>query len=225
MRSDAALKLALVATALVLAFSPASVLASGFQLMEQNGSGLGNAYSGQAAGVKDASAIYFNPAALTGLAHDPELDFLYGAAADGVVTIDPETGGSRALVPTLLVALAFDGESGLLYGVEADANGARLLSIDPADGELQLLADLAEHGELSALAFDAEGRKLYAADASEGELVVVDAITGEKKEIHVIEQGKCISCGACFDACTRDAVRYSKKTVGRETGHGADVDH
>jgi hypothetical protein len=43
MRSDAALKLVLVATALVLAFSPASVLASGFQLMEQNGSGLGNA--------------------------------------------------------------------------------------------------------------------------------------------------------------------------------------
>jgi long-chain fatty acid transport protein len=57
---------AVVAT-LALALSPASVLASGFQLVEQNGSGLGNAYSGQAAGVKDASAIYFNPAALTGL--------------------------------------------------------------------------------------------------------------------------------------------------------------
>jgi long-chain fatty acid transport protein len=44
---------------------PTPVLASGFQLIEQNGSGLGNAYAGQAAGVKDASAIHFNPAALT----------------------------------------------------------------------------------------------------------------------------------------------------------------
>ena len=67
MRSHTALKLMLAATALALALSPATVLASGFQLGEQNGSGLGNAYSGQAAGVKDASAIYFNPAALTGL--------------------------------------------------------------------------------------------------------------------------------------------------------------
>jgi long-chain fatty acid transport protein len=55
--------------ALVLTFGvaalPTPVLASGFQLIEQNASGLGNAYAGQAAGVKNASAIYFNPAALT----------------------------------------------------------------------------------------------------------------------------------------------------------------
>ncbi len=44
---------------------PTPVFASGFQLFEQNASGLGNAYAGQAAGVKDASAIHFNPAALT----------------------------------------------------------------------------------------------------------------------------------------------------------------
>jgi long-chain fatty acid transport protein len=56
-----------VAATAALALSPGIVMASGFQLAEQNGSGLGNAYSGQAAGVKDASAIYFNPAALTGL--------------------------------------------------------------------------------------------------------------------------------------------------------------
>jgi long-chain fatty acid transport protein len=55
--------------ALVLTFSvaalPTPVFASGFQLFEQNASGLGNAYAGQAAGVKDASAIHFNAAALT----------------------------------------------------------------------------------------------------------------------------------------------------------------
>jgi long-chain fatty acid transport protein len=57
------------ATALVVAalfaFVPVPLLASGFQLVEQNASGLGVAYAGQAASVKDASAIYFNPAALT----------------------------------------------------------------------------------------------------------------------------------------------------------------
>jgi long-chain fatty acid transport protein len=65
MRIHAALKLTAVVATLVLALSPGTALASGFQLVEQNGSGLGNAFSGQAAGVKDASAIYFNPAALT----------------------------------------------------------------------------------------------------------------------------------------------------------------
>ncbi len=55
--------------ALMLTFGvaalPTPVFASGFQLFEQNASGLGNAFAGQAAGVKDASAIHFNPAALT----------------------------------------------------------------------------------------------------------------------------------------------------------------
>jgi long-chain fatty acid transport protein len=67
MRIRAALKTIAVVATLALALSPAPVLASGFQLVEQNASGLGNAYSGQAAAVKDASAIYFNPAALTGI--------------------------------------------------------------------------------------------------------------------------------------------------------------
>ncbi len=33
-----------------------------------------------------------------------------------------------------------------------------------------------------------------------------EAITGEKKEVHVIEQEKCIKCGNCFDACNFDSV-------------------
>ena len=41
---------------------------SGFQLMEQNASGLGNAYAGQAAAAEDASTIFFNPAGMTRLA-------------------------------------------------------------------------------------------------------------------------------------------------------------
>jgi long-chain fatty acid transport protein len=39
--------------------------AAGFALIEQNASGLGNAYAGQAAAAQDASTIYFNPAGLT----------------------------------------------------------------------------------------------------------------------------------------------------------------
>src|ERR1700687_5111567 len=39
--------------------------ASGFQLMEQNASGLGNAYAGQGASAQDASTIFFNPAGIT----------------------------------------------------------------------------------------------------------------------------------------------------------------
>ncbi len=34
----------------------------------------------------------------------------------------------------------------------------------------------------------------------------VNAITGEKKQPHVIDQNTCIKCGACFDACKFDAV-------------------
>ncbi|MGE0114635.1 MAG: OmpP1/FadL family transporter [Steroidobacteraceae bacterium] len=43
------------------------VCAAGFALMEQNSSGLGNAYAGAAAVAEDASTIYFNAAGLTQL--------------------------------------------------------------------------------------------------------------------------------------------------------------
>jgi len=37
----------------------------------------------------------------------------------------------------------------------------------------------------------------------------VDAISGEKKEVHVINQDICIKCGACMTACKFDAVTKS----------------
>ena len=64
------LSLRLMALCLTLGMAaalPTAAAASGFQLIEQNASGLGNAFAGQAAGVDNASAIYFNPAALTTL--------------------------------------------------------------------------------------------------------------------------------------------------------------
>ena len=34
----------------------------------------------------------------------------------------------------------------------------------------------------------------------------VDAITGERKQVHVIDQDACIKCGVCLDVCKFDAV-------------------
>lgn len=53
--------------ALVLGGLYGTAGASGFQLLEQNASGLGNAYAGSAAVAEDASTIYFNPAGMTKL--------------------------------------------------------------------------------------------------------------------------------------------------------------
>jgi long-chain fatty acid transport protein len=44
-----------------------SAWASGFQLIEQNASGLGNAYAGSAAVAENASTIFYNPAGMTQL--------------------------------------------------------------------------------------------------------------------------------------------------------------
>jgi len=54
-----------LATGLVLAGCTHFAHAAGFALIEQNASGLGNAYAGQAAAATDASTIFFNPAGMT----------------------------------------------------------------------------------------------------------------------------------------------------------------
>lgn len=63
----------LIPALVALAFS-GSTLASGFQLIEQNASGIGNAYAGSAAVAENASTIFFNPAGMTQLqAHEYSL--------------------------------------------------------------------------------------------------------------------------------------------------------
>jgi long-chain fatty acid transport protein len=54
-----------VAGALLVMSSGA--VASGFALIEQSASGLGNAYAGGAAGAEDASTVFFNPAGMSRL--------------------------------------------------------------------------------------------------------------------------------------------------------------
>lgn len=55
-------KLLAAAVGTALATLGTSALASGFQIQEQNASGLGLAYSGMAAAVQDASTVFWNPA-------------------------------------------------------------------------------------------------------------------------------------------------------------------
>jgi long-chain fatty acid transport protein len=109
MRSHAAFKMLSAATLLALALCPAAALASGFQLVEQNGSGLGNAFSGQAAGVKDASAVFFNPAALTGL-----------EGGQLIISVEPiipsqtfaDTGSAPPYLPTTLLPIPLGSDGG-----------------------------------------------------------------------------------------------------------------
>src|SRR5690349_1645435 len=51
----------------LLAMASGSASAAGFQLLEQNASGIGNAYAGSAAVAENASTIYYNPAGMTQL--------------------------------------------------------------------------------------------------------------------------------------------------------------
>lgn len=60
-----ALRLVTVVTALAAGAGPAR--ASGFQLREQDSTGLGNAYAGSTAKADDASTLFYNPAGMTRL--------------------------------------------------------------------------------------------------------------------------------------------------------------
>lgn len=58
-------KIIVLSVSAALGAMAGQVSASGFQLQEQNASGLGNAYAGQAAAAENASTIFFNPAGMT----------------------------------------------------------------------------------------------------------------------------------------------------------------
>jgi len=107
--------------------------AAGFALIEQGGSGMGNAYAGAAAVAEDATTIFFNPAGMTYLpdsqlvfaAHaiKPSADFSNQDSRSGVGT--PMTGGNGgdagdwALVPNLYFAKAVNDAVRLGIGVNA----------------------------------------------------------------------------------------------------------
>jgi len=87
----------------------ANVQAAGFALIEQNASGLGNAYAGAAAVAEDASTIFFNPAGMTyiegtqavGAIHfiKPNAEFKRGNLDPGVTGDEGPNAGDLAFVP------------------------------------------------------------------------------------------------------------------------------
>ena len=124
-------RLATTAVLTALSAIPLTGQASGFALIEQNASGMGNAYAGAAAAAEDASTIYFNPAGLTALpagkhfavslhAIDPSAQFSNNAS-QSAAGISPVGGrnpfvfsgmggnaGSTAYVPNAYFAMSLD---------------------------------------------------------------------------------------------------------------------
>lgn len=107
--------------------------ASGFALIEQSGSGLGNAYAGGAASAEDASTIFFNPAGMSrlngkqvvvaGHAIKPSAKFSdTGSTAAALQTANNGNGGdagSLALVPNAYFAMEVNPQMRVGLGINA----------------------------------------------------------------------------------------------------------
>lgn len=97
-----------LAAGLALAGCASFSHAAGFALIEQNASGLGNAYAGAAAVAQDASTVFFNPAGMTQLPDrqlvvaghliKPRAEFS-GTVTPGIGGGDGGDAGGLALVP------------------------------------------------------------------------------------------------------------------------------
>jgi long-chain fatty acid transport protein len=126
-------KLAAVAVGALFASAGSTALASGFQLQEQGASGLGVAYSGQAAAVHDASTVFWNPAGMSLLPGKqgvaalhyvmPDTKYTDGGTSTFAALGNGGQGGEDAWVPALYgtwminpqwsVGLAVNGPFGL----------------------------------------------------------------------------------------------------------------
>ena len=110
--------LARILPAALLAISAGGASAAGFQLLEQNASGIGNAYAGSAAVAENASTIYFNPAGMTQLqarevsvglsAVRPSFDFKNQGSQTGALTGNGKDAGGWAAIPNAYLSWALD---------------------------------------------------------------------------------------------------------------------
>ena len=106
---DRTLKQAGIAAAIAGAavVAPGAALAAGFALLEQNASGLGNAYAGSAAVAQDASTMFFNPAGLTQL---PGMQVV--AAGSGIYLGTDFSGTGSDTIPGISVGTGTGGNAG-----------------------------------------------------------------------------------------------------------------
>lgn len=141
----------LIPSLIVGAFA-SSAGASGFQLLEQSGSGIGSAFAGSAAVAENASTIFHNPAGMTelpdraysiGLALvQPSAKFRNsGTSATGVLTGDGGDAGSLAAIPNGFLEWAYSKNLrfglglGVPFGFKTEydnpwTGGAQALSFD-----------------------------------------------------------------------------------------------
>lgn len=103
--------------------------AAGFQLWEQNASGIGNAYAGSAAVAENASTIFFNPAGMTQLqdheisfgvaAVRPSFEFSNQGSVSGVLTGNGGDAGDWAGIPNAYISWALNKDVYLGLGLGA----------------------------------------------------------------------------------------------------------
>jgi long-chain fatty acid transport protein len=101
-------KLRLIPAA-ILALWGGSAAASGFQLLEQNASGIGNSYAGSAAVAENASTVFYNPAGMTQLqarefsagltAVQTSYKFTNGGSSTGALSGNGGDGGGLGVIP------------------------------------------------------------------------------------------------------------------------------
>ncbi len=107
----------LIPALIALVFS-GTASAAGFQLLEQNASGLGNAYAGSAAVAENASTIFFNPAGMTqlqarelsvgGTLVKTNFEFNNNGSSTGLLTGDGGNGGSLGFIPNAYMSWALN---------------------------------------------------------------------------------------------------------------------
>lgn len=104
----------LIPALMTLVFS-GGASAAGFQLLEQNASGIGNAYAGSAAVAENASTVFFNPAGMTQLqareislgmsAIKTSYKFNNNGSSTGVLSGDGNDGGGWGFVPNAYMTM------------------------------------------------------------------------------------------------------------------------
>lgn len=83
-----------IAAALMSCFFSVGAQAAGFALIEQSGSGMGNAFAGAAASAEDASTIFFNPAGITYIQGSQMVGALHLIKPSAHFNDDGSTGGT-----------------------------------------------------------------------------------------------------------------------------------